>query len=97
MIPFGCGTPILSIISHDKMQWFLNDISKPEWGVDVNDPEFEAKLMEKSIRLYDESQTGMREIAEQQEKLWQITGNNMSRINELIKNSMPAVRQDSID
>ncbi len=97
MIPFGCGTPILSIISHDKMQWFLNDISKPEWGVDVNDPEFEAKLMEKSIRLYDESQTGMTEIAEQQEKLWQITGNNMSRINELIKSSTPAVRQHNKD
>ena len=33
MVPFGCKTPIISIVSHDKMQWFLDDIGKPEWGV----------------------------------------------------------------
>ena len=32
MIPFGCGTPILSIITHNKLTWFLEDINHPEWG-----------------------------------------------------------------
>jgi polysaccharide pyruvyl transferase WcaK-like protein len=35
MIPFGCNTPIVSVVSHEKMRWFLNDIKRPEWGADV--------------------------------------------------------------
>ena len=31
MIPFGLGVPIFSIITHDKLTFFLNDINKPEW------------------------------------------------------------------
>ncbi len=89
MIPFGCRTPILSIISHDKMQWFLNDISKPEWGVDVNDPEFEGKLLEKSVLLYSNYKACVAEITEQQEKLWQVTQNNMTRISHIIKDASP--------
>jgi polysaccharide pyruvyl transferase WcaK-like protein len=41
MIPFGCLTPILSIITHDKLNWFLEDISHPEWGIDVLQSDFE--------------------------------------------------------
>jgi polysaccharide pyruvyl transferase WcaK-like protein len=52
MIPFGCLTPILSIISHDKMNWFLEDIGHPEWGVDVLQQNFESNLLEKAIYLY---------------------------------------------
>jgi hypothetical protein len=44
MIPFGCGTPIVSIVSHDKMRWFLEDIERPEWGIEVADPEIREKL-----------------------------------------------------
>jgi hypothetical protein len=33
MIPFGCGTPIISLVSHPKMAYFLADIERPEWGV----------------------------------------------------------------
>ncbi|MCC9690569.1 hypothetical protein [Streptomyces sp. MNU103] len=37
MIPFGVGTPIVSLISHPKMAYFLADIERPEWGVSVHD------------------------------------------------------------
>nr|MDT0526937.1 polysaccharide pyruvyl transferase family protein [Streptomyces sp. DSM 41633] len=37
MIPFGCGTPIISLISHPKMAYFLSDIERPEWGISVHD------------------------------------------------------------
>ena len=35
MIPFGlqCGT--ISLLSHDKVRAFLNDIGQPEWGVEL--------------------------------------------------------------
>ncbi len=80
LIPFGCKTPILSIISHDKMQWFLNDISNPDWGVDVNDMEFENKLLTKAIKHYNNYTEYLNEISVQQDKLWDITQNNMTQI-----------------
>eukprot|EP00966_Prymnesium_polylepis_P248866 5753919-Prymnesium_polylepis.1 len=35
MIPFGihCGT--ISLVSHDKVMGFLQDIGRPEWGVEL--------------------------------------------------------------
>lgn len=46
MIPFGVGTPIISLVSHPKMQYFLDDIEHPEWGLSVHDPELAGKLLE---------------------------------------------------
>ena len=35
MIPFGIGCRIISLSTHDKMRWFLEDINATEWGVDL--------------------------------------------------------------
>ncbi len=35
MIPFGLGVPIISLVAHDKLAWFLEDIGHPDWGVDM--------------------------------------------------------------
>lgn len=86
MIPFGCGTPILSIVSHDKMQWFLDDIGHPEWGVDVQDPGFELKLMLLANNLYDNYTQCMEDIAKAKDTLWKITQKNMKIIREILKN-----------
>lgn len=84
MIPFGCKTPILSIVSHDKMQWFLNDICNPTWGVDVNESEFELVLFDKAMELYSNYRKSVSEIAQQQERLWKITKDNLEVINNTI-------------
>ncbi|WP_170337023.1 polysaccharide pyruvyl transferase family protein [Ruegeria arenilitoris] len=44
MIPFGMRCPIFSIISHNKMRFFLDDIGHPEWGHDIGDPQFSETL-----------------------------------------------------
>jgi polysaccharide pyruvyl transferase WcaK-like protein len=80
MIPFGCLTPILSIITHDKLYWFLEDISHPEWGVDVMHPNFEERLLEKAVYLYQNHEKCIEEIKLQQDKLWGITLNNIDFI-----------------
>jgi polysaccharide pyruvyl transferase WcaK-like protein len=86
MIPFGCQTPILSIISHNKMQWFLDDISHPDWGVDVMSMDFEEKLYTKAKNLYINYQQAHNEIVTQQQKLWEVTKNNINIIkDQLIK------------
>lgn len=84
MIPFGCYTPILSIISHDKMKWFLDDIGHPEWGVDVRDDNFESMLLEKALDSYHNTKFFVDEITIQQQKLWETTMTNF----EMIKKSL---------
>lgn len=84
MIPFGCSTPILSIVSHDKMAWFLEDIGHPEWGVDVSDPGFETALLEKAQYLYTHTDNVINEIVIQQEKLWDVNQNNFLKIKQMI-------------
>jgi polysaccharide pyruvyl transferase WcaK-like protein len=51
MIPFGCGTPIISLISHDKIKWFLDDIGKAEWGIEMKNPSFKERLLESSLKM----------------------------------------------
>lgn len=85
MIPFGCLTPIVSIVSHNKMQWFLDDIEHPDWGVDVDDKEFEEKLLAEVERAYFDYKERIKSIKQAQKKLWDITENNLKHINNLVK------------
>lgn len=84
MIPFGCLTPIISIISHDKMKWFLEDIKHEDWGVDVEDDGFEQKLLSVARDAYCNYEERIQAIEEAQEKLWKVTTNNMIEIKSLI-------------
>lgn len=84
MIPFGCNTPILSIVSHDKLQWFLNDINHPEWGVDVLDDDFEKELLKKATELYNTSNEVRKELKIQQRRLWEITLENVRSIRKVL-------------
>ncbi|MFR9800755.1 polysaccharide pyruvyl transferase family protein [Pseudonocardia sp. RS010] len=46
MIPFGLGVPVVSLVSHDKMWFFLDDIGHRDWGLEVGDPDLAARLLE---------------------------------------------------
>lgn len=77
MIPFGCKTPVVSLISHDKLKWFLEDIGHPEWGVEVLDAQFEEKLWAVSQYMLQNREKICEEIEEAQNKLWQIMQDNL--------------------
>lgn len=76
MIPFGCKTPILSIISHDKMAWFLNDIKLP-YGVEILDENLEEKIYTKAKYILDNNRKVREEITQAQDKFFQIINNNL--------------------
>lgn len=80
LIPFGCNTPTLSIISHDKLKWFLEDINHLEYGIDVNEEYFEEKLLEKVNYMLENRQKIILELKEAQEKLYKITLKNIKII-----------------
>lgn len=80
MIPFGCGNPIFSIISHDKMRYFLEDIGHSEWGADVNDPTLRTRIMT-FIDRFDAERVGIRaSIDSKQKELWAVTQANLRTI-----------------
>jgi polysaccharide pyruvyl transferase WcaK-like protein len=77
MVPFGCNTPIVSVISHNKMQWFLEDIGQPEWGADVLSANFRDELLQRSLSILNNSESVMKYIDEKIESLYGISLDNV--------------------
>ena len=57
MIPFGLGVPVCSLISHDKLAWFLEDVGMADTGVDVREPVFWRGVLDTVDRLLEEPST----------------------------------------
>ena len=83
MIPFGLNCGIITLGSHDKMKWFLEDIDALDLYIDINkDPELlSEKIMCKFESLYeDDFNNTIEKIKAEQERLYEITLNNLSNI-----------------
>ncbi|MDN0195326.1 glycosyltransferase [Streptomyces sp. S.PNR 29] len=76
MIPFGVGTPIISLISHPKMAYFLRDIDRPEWGVSVHDRHLAARLVERARDLLADHAATVADVHGRQQELWKVTEAN---------------------
>ncbi|GII52188.1 hypothetical protein Pth03_05770 [Planotetraspora thailandica] len=76
MIPFGCGTPIISLISHPKMAYFLSDIGRPEWGVSVHDVNLGAVLSERALGILGNHAATVADVHQRQQDLWAVTRQN---------------------
>jgi polysaccharide pyruvyl transferase WcaK-like protein len=51
MVPFACGCKILTPISHDKLQWFLDDMNLQEFGVEESDENLSDELIVRFNKL----------------------------------------------
>lgn len=80
MIPFGLRRPIVSLISHDKMRYFLEDIGQPQWGVEVAAPDLSDRLAEVLQRLESDRERCLAEVAAAQEVAWNETFANLGSI-----------------
>jgi len=85
MIPFGCQTPILSIISHNKVRWFLEDIDHLDWGSEITSDAFEQDLEDKARYILENKSKIQEEIVEAQAKLLDITIQNLNYISKKLK------------
>ncbi|MFF2846876.1 polysaccharide pyruvyl transferase family protein [Streptomyces sp. NPDC058001] len=82
MIPFGCGTPILSLVSHPKLAYFLSDIGRREWGISVHDRELGARLAERATAILDDHPAAVADVHTAQEFLWKTTRSNIEELSE---------------
>lgn len=80
LIPFGSQRPIISIISHNKLRYFLDDIDAPEWGIDIHDEDLADQLVEKVAYMLANMKAVEKSVQEKQQVLWEITQKNVSTI-----------------
>lgn len=80
MIPFGCGTPVISLVSHPKLAYFLTDIGRPEWGVSVHDRALGARLTERATAVLDDHGAAVADVHGRQELLWSVTRANLEEL-----------------
>ena len=68
MIPFGLCKNIISIISHDKMKYFLEDNNLVDYGVDLDEPEVFENL-KKTFNLYENKKNDQLKIIKKRKQL----------------------------
>jgi polysaccharide pyruvyl transferase WcaK-like protein len=78
MIPFGCGRPVLSLISHDKLRWFLEDIDASEWGLDVGDDDLADRLSAMALEMIDRAGDVEKQFNAARDRLWGISMRNVT-------------------
>ena len=83
MIPFGLRRPIMSIISHDKMRFLLEDIDRLEWGVEIDSPDLKNNLVSALARVESEKESVDASIANAQSKVWEETLTNFALIDKV--------------
>ncbi|MYW68487.1 tetratricopeptide repeat protein [Streptomyces sp. SID8379] len=80
MIPFGCGTPILSLVSHPKLAYFLSDIDRRSWGLSVHDRDLGPRLAERAAAVLDDHDAAVADVRAAQEFLWKTTQANLGEL-----------------
>ncbi|QXQ98999.1 tetratricopeptide repeat protein [Streptomyces sp. WY228] len=83
MIPFGCGTPVISLVSHPKLAYFLADIDRPDWGVSVHERALGARLAERARAVLADHAAAVADVHDRQRALWSVTRDNLARLREL--------------
>lgn len=87
MIPFGMNCGIISLGTHDKMRWFLEDINMNELYVDITEDldtladRIAMKFQKYMISDFDKTQE---KLIEAQKKLVLVTKENMMKIQNLL-------------
>lgn len=84
MIPFGLGNSIISLVSHDKLRYFLDDIEHPEWGIDVQDPQLTDRLVASIQYTETHIRTIQTHIWQAQQALWETTTRNLQAIQKVL-------------
>ncbi|GJM28901.1 MAG: hypothetical protein DHS20C17_15360 [Cyclobacteriaceae bacterium] len=86
MIPFGLNSKIISLGSHHKLRYFLEDIEALDWFINLRDdiPFLKDRITTKFFEIIDSDQVTDR-LFHQQDKLFEVTRSNYQIIKDLTK------------
>ena len=87
MIPFGLNCEIISLGTHNKMKWFLEDIDSTDWYIDLTHKyeQLSNIIIDKFEEIHETNRSKTQErLIVSQNKLFEITNNNLT----IIKNSL---------
>ena len=80
MIPFGFNKPIFSLISHDKLKFFLEDLNLNSLGVDLNSKDL-IDIFSTFLENFDKNELDLiQTLKEKQNFIWKETSKNFSII-----------------
>ncbi len=77
MIPFGCRRPVVSLVSHDKLRFFLEDVGLLDLGVEAQGDELSEVLVEKVEMTIANERAILDTIERSQDRLWDATRKNI--------------------
>ena len=83
MIPFGCNIPIISLISHDKLRWFLEDIDMEDYGIDVNSMDIDLQITRKASMILSNQERERNLVSTKINDCAQITFDNINSFSHL--------------
>lgn len=89
MIPFGVNCEIISLGSHEKMRWFLEDVGGIDWYVELRQKPstLRQRILDTFVRVHEQQPEETRKrLLAAQERLWNITKHNAETIRNILKN-----------
>ena len=86
MIPFGLNCKIISLGSHDKMRWFLEDIDAKEWYVNLHEDvnNIGSRILEIALYQLSNDKLIFDKLCGKQDYLYNITIKNFKEIRNII-------------
>ena len=91
MIPFGLNCEMISLGTHDKVKWFLEDIGAEDWYVDIAKDchSIESRILEVFERMHEKERDETRiRLKDAQEHLWNVTLENLKSIHSSLGGSL---------
>ncbi len=85
MIPFGFNKPIVSLISHDKLQFFLDDLGLNEYGINLNSDDIDDKFNKILSKIQKDRSALIETLRSKQEFVWAETLENFAVMYDSIK------------
>lgn len=78
MVPFGLKRPIFTLSSHPKMNYFLEDIGRTDWGVDIREPGFRDELIAGMEGVAADPDQTRATIVAAQDRIWALMQDNLA-------------------
>lgn len=80
MIPVGCGRPIISLASHDKLLYFLEDVQAPDWGIDIHSDDLDDQIIRLVDKITDNIDSTLDRVCEIRRNQMDITVENFRKL-----------------